>query len=58
MPFASYQLTAVILNNAKLRKHFSSSAVEIFSSNAFKNVTVKIYIKFLDYCAFVLMEYF
>ncbi|KAL4131307.1 hypothetical protein QTP88_008640 [Uroleucon formosanum] len=37
MPFASYQLASVVLNNAKLRKHFSSNAVEIFSSNVFKN---------------------
>lgn len=37
MPFASYQLAAVVLNNAKLRKHFSSNAVVIFSSNVFKN---------------------
>jgi len=41
MPFASYQLAAVVLNNAKLRKHFSSNAVVIFSSNIFKNVTIK-----------------
>lgn len=48
MPFASYQLASVVLNNAKLRKHFSSNAVEIFSSNVFKNVTIK-FIKILLY---------
>lgn len=41
MPFASYQLLALILSNAKLRKHFSSNAVAIFSSNVFKNVTIQ-----------------
>lgn len=41
MPFASYQLAAVVLNNAKLRKHFSSNAVVIFSSNVFKNVIIQ-----------------
>jgi len=42
MPFASYQLSALVLSNAKLRKHFSSNAVAIFSSNVFKNVTIEI----------------
>jgi hypothetical protein len=41
MPFASYQLAAMILSNAKLRKHFSSNAVVIFSSDVFKNVIIQ-----------------
>lgn len=48
MPFASYQLSALVLSNAKLRKHFSSNAVAIFSSNVFKNVTIQ-FIKILFY---------
>lgn len=40
MPFAAYQLTAMILNNEQLRKHFSSNAVKIFSSDMYKNVIV------------------
>lgn len=39
MPFAAYQLSTVILNNVQLRKHFSSNAIEIFSSHIFKNVS-------------------
>lgn len=38
IPFGAYQLILVILNNAQLRKEFSSNALAIFSSNAYKNV--------------------
>lgn len=38
IPFGAYQLVLVILNNASLRKDFSSNAVTIFSSDTYKNV--------------------
>ncbi|VVC32382.1 Hypothetical protein CINCED_3A006773 [Cinara cedri] len=37
MPFAASQLTAVILNNVQLRRYFSLNAVNIFSSDMYKN---------------------
>lgn len=49
MPFAAYQLTAMILNNEKLRKHFSSNAVNIFSSDMYKNVLILSYYFYIKY---------
>lgn len=43
IPFGAYQLSLVILNNALLKKDFSSNAVAILSSDVYENVRVHLY---------------
>lgn len=40
--FSANQLTTMILNNAQLRKHFSSNAVELFSSIEYSKVKINL----------------